>query len=238
MLQAADFEHELLSANLVYLTTNSEVRVVVMENQAYRFMLMDGTIQSAMDLQDPQALVFAHQQVMLRDLAALAPGARVLELGLGGGSAVRHAQLHGLPLRWTTVEENSEVVNLYWCYFDSFALGDRSQTQTSSAFEHVIELAESFEYLWRLAPHTRFELILCDVYDELSDELIRLCIQHLHPGGELVINWLPHLQSQGTHSGEFFANLADELNLEHAMQTVVGFANQIHRLRLRPNDAD
>lgn len=248
MLQAADFEHELLSAKLIYLTENSEVRVVVMENQAYRFMIMGSTIQSVMDKADPQNLVFAHQQVMLRSLPMLAPEARVLELGLGGGSAVRHAQMRNLPLHWTSVEQSSEVINLYWCYFDPYVVApeivNSFQADTAKrsvatsielgsplpSFSHTIELAGGREYLSRLAAQAKFELILCDVYDELSKGFIHLCVQHLTPNGQLVINWLPHMQTQGAQSALFFSRLANELNLYHQAESVEGFANQIHRL--------
>ena len=250
MLQAADFEHELLSAKLIYLSENSEVRVVVMENQAYRFLLMGNTIQSVMDKTDPQKLVFAHQQVMLRSLPTLAPGSRVLELGLGGGSAVRYAQLRRLPVHWTSVEQSSEMINLYWCYFEPAAGASTVDTppvaphiaefaassvpgHVLSVFTHHIELAGGHEYLSQLPTQAKFELILCDVYDELSLEFIRLCVTHLADNGQVVINWLPHMQSEGAQSALFFARLARELNLYHHAERVEGFANQIHRLRLR-----
>lgn len=224
MLQAADFAQELLNAHLLYLTGASEVRVVVLENQAYRFMLMGDAVQSVMNRADPQAIEFAHQQLMLRDLARLKAGARVLELGLGGGCAVRHARLQGYPLRWTSVEHNSEVVNLFWDYFDVVP------EQEVQGFSHVIELADSIDYLKQLPQSQQFELILCDVYDELGNELIHQCIRHVHPEGELVINWLPHMQSQGAQSTDFFQQLVQQHGLQHKVESAAGFANQIHRL--------
>lgn len=195
---------------------------MVLENQAYRFMVMQGAVQSVMDIIDPQAIVFAHQQVMLRNLHSMPAGSRVLELGLGGGSAVRHAKWHNLPLHWTTVEQSAEVINVFWDYFD---------TPEPSALTHWVELADSREYLTRASHQTQFELILCDVYDELSSDLIRLCVKHLRANGELVVNWLPHMQTQGAQSTAFFSALTQELNLTHEVEGVVGFANQIHRLR-------
>ncbi|RAJ96361.1 spermidine synthase [Aliidiomarina maris] len=222
MLQAADFQRELLSAEVLYFTAESEVRVVVMENQDYRFMLMGDAVQSIMNLQDPAALEFAHQRLMLAQLDTLPAGARVLELGLGGGSAVRHANLRGLALDWVTVERSSEVINLYWDYFEP--------TPPTAPFKLHIELAESQQYLGQ-AKNSQFELILCDVYDQLSQTLVANCLNRLSPSGELVINWLPHMQLEGLDSTEFFAQLAAQHSLQHTLQTASGFANQIHRLR-------
>lgn len=227
LLKAADFEREIVSAGLIYLTGNSEVRVVILENQAYRFMVMQGTIQSVMSLAEPEVILFAHQQAMLQGLDQLPAGARVLELGLGGGSAVRHARLQNLDLMWTTVEHNSEIVNLFWDYFSP-----QSQHQPER-LNHIIELAESQSYVQGLEAGRQFELILCDVYDELGYELLRLCVKHLSEEGELVVNWLPHLQPQGAQSGDFFATLASQMNLIHSVTAIPGFANQIHRLRQR-----
>lgn len=225
MLQAADFEREILTANITYLTDNSEVRVVILENQAYRFMLMQGTIQSVMSLAQPQAIVFPHQQVMLQSLTQMPAGARVLELGLGGGSAVRHAKLSGYALEWTSVENNSEVINLFWEFFDP------EPEQPHTLLRHHIDLADSHEFLTHLPASRKFELILCDVHNELGYELLDLCIRHLSDEGELVVNWLPHIQPQGVQSDEFFSALAGRFQLHHEVTMVPGFANQIHRLQ-------
>lgn len=227
LLQAADFERELLTANITYLTDNSDVRVVILENQDYRFMLMHGTLQSVMSLAQPQTIVFAHQEVMLRPLAELAAGSCVLELGLGGGSAVRYAKHYNYALNWTSVEHNSEVVNLFWDYFDPASLAPHTQLQ------HQIELADSHTYLTQLPTTRKFELILCDVYDELGYGLLSLCADRLSAGGMLVVNWLPHIQPQGAESDSFFSTLAERMHLDHEVITVPGFANQIHRLQRR-----
>lgn len=227
MLQAADFDAELLSASLLYLARDSEGRAVVMENQAYRFLVMGGAIQSVMDRNDPQAIVFAHQELMLRELSQLSPAARVLELGLGGGSALRHVSYTRPDLYWLCVEQSSEVVNLYWEYFQPE--GDAGQFNP----RHEIALSGSREYLRRLSVQHQFELILCDVYDEIDDELLGLCTQHLTNSGVLVVNWLPHIQPQGDDSAGFFRQFSLAHGLRHATSTVPGFRNQIHRLQRR-----
>ena len=102
-----------------------------------------------------------------------------------------------------------------------------------ATFTHTIELAGGREYLSRLSTDTEFELILCDVYDELRADFIRACVQHLATHGQLVINWLPHMQPEGAQSALFFSRMASELNLHHQAERIEGFANQIHRLRRR-----
>lgn len=225
MLKATDFERELTSARIVYLTRNSERRVAILENQAYRFLLMHGALQSVMSLAQPQAVVFPHQRVMLQSLKQLPAASQVLELGLGGGSAVRHARLNGYDLTWTSVEYNSEVVNLFWDYFNP------SLAQEDEHLTHIIELADSQTYVQKLPTQQKFELILCDVYDELGVELLHLCVKHLSDHGELVVNWLPHIQPQGAQSEDFFATLTKQAGLVHQVSSIPGFANQIHRVR-------
>lgn len=231
MLQASDFERELATTSLLYLTRDSEVRVVVLENQAYRFMLIGGSIQSVLRLDDPQTILFAHQKIMLKPLSTLPAGASVLELGLGGGSAVRHASYNGYDFEWTSVEQNSEIVNLYWDYFAPVE-------DSATKLVHYIELNTVQGYLARLPATRLFELILCDVYDELDYELIRACIGHLTQKGILVVNWLPQMQPQGQNSNPVFAELIkrvyeeDKTELEYESHAVAGFANQIHYLRV------
>lgn len=231
MLQAADFDCELRSASLLYLTRDSEVRAVVLENQAYRFLVMNGAIQSVMDRRDPKAIVFAHQQLMLKELNQLDSSARVLELGLGGGSALRHVCYTRPDLHWRCIEQSSEVINLYWEYFQppQQAQGGAGEFNPN----HNIILSGSRDYLRRLSLQHRFELILCDVYDEIDNELLCLCVEHLTDDGVLVVNWLPHIQPQGDDSAAFFTQFSTSYELRHAMSTVPGFRNQIHRLQRR-----
>jgi spermidine synthase len=220
LLQATDFEHELATASILYLTGDTEVRVVVLENQDYRFLVINGSMQSVLCKADPGRVVFPHQQAMLEDLDSLAPGARVLELGLGGGSALRHASYEHPGLRWTCVESRADVINLYWEYF----------APAEPLGEHELVLDSSLHWLQRAPRAQQFELILCDVYAEIQVALMDGCLDRLAPGGILVVNWLPHLQPQGDDSQDFFGWFSSERGLSHRLQKVPGFRNQIHRL--------
>lgn len=220
MLQATDFEHELATASILYLTGDTEVRVVVLENQDYRFLVINGSIQSVLNKADPGAVVFPHQRAMLQDLNALSPGSRVLELGLGGGSALRHASYAHPELRWTCIESRADVINLYWEYFEPAA----------PLREHELVLDSSLNWLQRAPESEQFELILCDVYAEVQEALVNACLSRLAPGGILVVNWLPHMQPQGERSQDFFSWLSNERDLAHDTRKVPGFRNQIHRL--------
>lgn len=215
-----DFEYELAKSSILYLTGDSEVRVVVLENQDYRFLVINGAIQSVLDLNDPKALVLPHQQQLLEELPKLAPTARVLELGLGGGSALRHATYCYPHLLWRCLENNAEVINLYWEYF----------APEEAMAEHEIILSDSLAWLQKAPARQQFELILCDLYDEIQAPLLEACLQRLSSDGVLMVNWLPHLQPQGAKSQDFFHWLSAQQNLQHTMYKVPGFRNQIHRL--------
>ena len=192
----------------------------MLENQDYRFLVINGTMQSVMDRHHPSRIVFPHQQILLHPLLSLAPQARVLELGLGGGSALRHAVYHYPQLDWQCVEHSSEVISLFWEYF---APPVELQSQ------HII-LQDSVTYIQNLPVQSRFELILCDVYDELQYPLMEACIHHLADDGILMVNWLPHVQPQGEQSADFFRRLSEQHGLTHQLNLVPGFGNQIHRL--------
>ncbi|WP_126804313.1 spermidine synthase [Aliidiomarina minuta] len=220
MTHPTDFEYELAKSSILYLTGDSEVRVVVLENQDYRFLVINGAIQSVLKLQDPKALVLPHQLELLAELPQLAPTARVLELGLGGGSALRHASYCYPQLYWCCLETNAEVINLYWEYF----------APEQELAEHEIILSDSLEWLQKTPARQQFELILCDVYAEVQAPLLEACLGRLSADGVLMVNWLPHLQPQGNKSLDFFHWLSAQQNLQHTMQKVKGFRNQIHRL--------
>lgn len=218
---------------MLYLSRASESRVVVVENQVYRFLLMDNAIQSVMSRHDPARIVFPHQQEMLRPLATLAEGARVLELGLGGGSALRHASFTRGDLNWTSVEQSAEVISVFWDYFSAQAVTESAAPMPINP-HHEIVLDSSEHYLQNRVGARRFELILCDVYDVVQHRLLDMCLQHIEPGGMLVVNWLPHMQPQGENSSEFFSLLttrgkqATGFSFDHQVALVEGFGNQIH----------
>ncbi|WP_126799170.1 spermidine synthase [Aliidiomarina soli] len=226
-MQAADFEHELASTTLVYLSRDPEVRVVVLENQVYRFMLMNGDIQSVMALADPQAIVFPHQQRMLQVLDHLPQGARVLELGLGGGSALRHVNYQRPDLHWTSVERSAEIINLYWDYFSAQSLAADFEFNS----RQQVVLADSTVFLNKLSETRKFELILCDVYDVVQSEVLQKCLNQLAGGGTLVVNWLAGMQPQGDDSESFFRQLLAPGTFQHSIDRVPGFGNQIHTIR-------
>src|SRR6476620_6579091 len=91
------------SDHLLHLSINPERRLSILENAEHRWLEMDGVVQSAMSLSQPDSLCLPHQQHIAARLPSQA--SRILELGLGGGDLTRH-----LGARWP--EAHHDCVDL------------------------------------------------------------------------------------------------------------------------------
>lgn len=212
-------EKLLQEATIVTLIGDAEVRLVVLENQDYRLLVLNGAVQSVQDKRQPARLVLAHQHLLLAELSQLPPQAKVLELGLGGGSALAHAQVYFPQLNWLCVEQSAQVISLY---FDYFAPEIR-------ATNHRIVQANAYQWLTQQRQHDVFDLVLCDVYEQLDAHFLTACAAAVKPGGTLAVNWLPHLQNDQLGGQEFDACLAVQ-GWSRSQKKVPGFRNQIFYL--------
>ncbi|WP_113907579.1 spermidine synthase [Aliidiomarina celeris] len=218
-LTPKQLESILGDATLTALSGTSEVRLVVLENQEYRLLVLNGAIQSVQHKQYPYALLLPHQVPMLAVLEQLPSAAEVLELGLGGGSAMAHARHYYSTFEWLCVESSAAVISLY---FDHFAPEVVLPNQT-------IVMAEAQQWL-RTAPQGRqFDLILCDIYAKVSQPFLELCYVRVKRGGWLVINWLPHLNE--SEYADPLSTLGIFKGWHVESSKVPGYRNRIYRLQ-------
>ncbi|EKE80906.1 fused MFS/spermidine synthase [Idiomarina xiamenensis] len=171
---------ELARAYALPLTQSPDARAVVLENQDYRFLLMDGALQSILDRHHPQRLLFPHQQLYQRFLRQLGATAQVLELGLGGASLARYGCHHQAQLKWLSIENESQII----AALDYFACPQQlTVMQTDAA-------------VWLLQPvQQRYDFIHVDVFTAaevpawlLLPQFTNAIVQRLCVGGVLAFN--------------------------------------------------
>lgn len=222
LLDAPALEKIISSSDILALKGNSEVRLVVLENQEYRLLVLNGAVQSVQYKPQPHAILFPHQRQLLKILPELKPNAEVLELGLGGGSALAHAARYYPKMKWTTVEKSMTVIDLYLDFFAP----DIPHTK------HQIACADGKDWL-RNKNDQSFDLILCDVYAKIQRPLLVECSRHVKPDGWLVVNWLPHLHEQDSVDS-FLKGVPELQDWSLKQDKVVGYRNRILRFQ-KPN---
>lgn len=212
-------EQLLQEATIITLTGGIEVRLVVLENQDYRLLVLNGSVQSVQDKRDPTRLVLAHQIPLLAALAAVPERGNVLELGLGGGSAMAYARAHYPTLNWLCLEQSASVISLY---FDHFA-------PATVIPEQRILMADAYEWLTTSWQGEQYDLVLCDVYERLDIQFIAACAKVVKPGGVLAINWLPHMQNDDLGSDDLdrCETVAAWSRTKHKID---GFRNRVYQL--------
>lgn len=142
-------------------------------------------IQSRMRIDDPTVLDLQYSQVMMAFTMFLPRPQRVLMVGLGGGSLVRHLLHHFPGLHLTVVELNPEVLAAR----DTFQVpmdGPALQTVCGDGADFV-----------RSASPQSYDLILVDAFDDTGEPeglsntaFYRSCRDALAPEGVLVVNLL------------------------------------------------
>lgn len=142
--------------------------------------------QSALALDDPDRLELSYVRAMLIALLFIAEPARVLLLGLGGGSLARFLLTHYQDCRVDAVERRADVVQIAHSHF-----GLPHDTRLT------VHIADAYEFCdtesRRIAGG--FDLILIDAYDHRgmdetvnAEEFFRACTRLLHPHGALSMN--------------------------------------------------
>lgn len=155
----------------------------VIDNGTLRSLFFDITsVQSAMRLDDPDALVTAYTRKMMAFLLFMPEPRHILMIGLGGGSLAKFCYRHLPHTRIAVVEINAEVIALR----EHFAI-----PADDERFEIIHEDGATF--LARMA--VRPDVILIDAFDEsgVAPSLASLDFYHrasrcLTSDGVLVMN--------------------------------------------------
>jgi spermidine synthase len=129
----------------------------LVEDLEFRAMCfaLDGSTQSEMRLDDPEALVSAYTRKMMGFLLFRSRPRRILMIGLGGGSLVKYCHRHLPTTHITAVEIDPEVIALRK-HFHVPPDDSRLQVVNEDGARHVAAMAQADR-------HT--DVMLVDAYD-------------------------------------------------------------------------
>ncbi|MDK1285832.1 spermidine synthase [Pseudoalteromonas umbrosa] len=130
-------------------------RVQIFENDTMRWFSIDGIMQSAMSLSEPNSLVFPHMLFMAIPTYELVETTRILELGLGGGGLLRFLNDKFPEAHVETVEKSQQIIDLYKQFFNP----DNS--------DNPIHCTDAYEFV-KQQELTVFDLIQVDIFDSTT----------------------------------------------------------------------
>jgi spermidine synthase len=163
-------------------------RIIVTEDDGLRTLRFDRLRQSAMDVNDPNRMVFHYTQYLHLAMAFHDSPQRALFIGLGGGSAPRRFHRDYQNLQIDVAELDPEVVNVAKRYF-MFEENNRLR----------VEAVDGRIFLQK-TPH-RYDMIVLDAYyaDAIPFHLVtREFLQELKtkltPTGIVVSNVIGHVR--------------------------------------------
>jgi spermidine synthase len=172
----------LAASNILYKKDSLYHHIVVTDEDSLRTLRFDRLRQSAMDLNEPDRMVFHYTQYLHLAMAFHDNPQRVLFVGLGGGSAPRRFHRDYPTQQIDVAELDPEVVNVAKRYF-KFQESERMQVQ---AVDGRIFLQKT--------PH-QYDVIVLDAYyaDAIpfhlsTREFLQELKAKLTPGGILVSN--------------------------------------------------
>jgi len=172
----------LATARTLYEKDSLYHRIIVTEDDHVRTLRFDRLRQSAMDLQDPDRMVFHYTQYLHLALVFHEDPKRALFIGLGGGSAPRrfHKDYPGLAI--DAAELDPEVVNVAKRYF----LFQETERMKVQAVDGRIFINKT--------PH-RYDMVFLDAYyaDAIpfhlaTREFLQELKRKLTPSGIVVTN--------------------------------------------------
>jgi spermidine synthase len=137
--------------NILYEKDSLYHHIIVTDDDGLRTLRFDRLRQSAMDLNDPDRMVFHYTQYLHLAMAFHDDPQRALFVGLGGGSAPRRFHRDYPSLQIDVAELDPEVVSVAKRYF-MFQEGDRMQVQAVDGRIFV-----------QKTPH-RYDAIFLDAY--------------------------------------------------------------------------
>ncbi|MEL0646374.1 SAM-dependent methyltransferase [Pseudoalteromonas agarivorans] len=200
---------------LVYWHKYAGDHIQVRQYEQLRWLLINDTLQSVIELNNPQQLLFPHLTYLAKQWQTLAPPKRILELGLGGG-AIRNYLQHTYPrAQVTSVEKNADIIA---CYTEFFALKSQSNVQCDDA-QNALSKAHNIDW------------IILDLFSQIDAP--RFLFEHafyqkiynaLNGDGMLFINFLSQHESQLIQLQQL---LLDVFGVKVSPHKIAGFVNHI-----------
>jgi spermidine synthase len=191
---------------------------VVLTADSVSLVFVAGELQSQMSLKDPMQLEVPYTQTMMGFLLMVARPARILMIGLGGGSLVKYCYQHLPQAHITVVEINPQVIALR----KRFAIPDDDARLRTVCADGAV-------FVQGVGPE--FDVVLIDGFDE-QGQPADLCTSVFYEAARRVLR--PHgvvvVNLDGDHPGHAaivqrldhaFAGSTVEVNVEARANKVV-----------------
>ncbi len=205
--------HQL--GHLLYWHKHGNVSIQVRQDKTLRWLLINDTLQSVVEKDHPEQLLFPHLQTLAAIWRDLPTPNKVLELGLGGG-AIRD-YLHAIypECNVLSIDNNPDIVHCYKKYFSG------EQGCSVACMDADTALSGSQRYDW----------IILDLFSEMDApmflfqhpfyQLLRAALNH---DGWLFINFLAEHPSQRQRLEHL---LITNFGKKPRIETVADYANHI-----------
>lgn len=177
-----------LLGHLLYWHKHGNISIQIRQDKTLRWLLINDTLQSVVERNHPENLLFPHLQQLARlwNNSKSTPN-NVLELGLGAG-AIRDYLITTYPnCDVFSVDNNPEIIRCYKRYFS----GDHTCAVACMNVGDVLTNEEMYDW------------IILDLFSEIDAPLFlfqhqfyRQLRARLRPGGTLYINFLAEHDSQ------------------------------------------
>ncbi|GHE94106.1 hypothetical protein [Thalassotalea profundi] len=147
----------LAQGNIIYFHAG-EQQVSVADNFHYRWLSLNGIVQSVMLNRKPWQLTLPHQLAMVLPLQFFTPK-NILELGLGGGALNRYIKFLIPKSQFTSVELSREIVA---CYTQLFNPDNHTLNIINSSADRWLEAQCALDFDW----------IVMDIFLSIEDSVI------------------------------------------------------------------
>lgn len=196
----------------------------VWQNELHRWLEINDTVQSIMDLRNPAVLLHPHCQWIARLLQSL-PISSVLECGLGGGALNRYFRHQHPEITWLSLEVDDVVCELAQQHFaitpNRFLNIDCQQWHSTERFPCLLH-------------DTAIELGLTTA--QCSVHYWQPLLAHLTQSGFIVINALPNSSAELQQCLFALKEAArqTQLHLNCTQHPIPGYRNIVLLLSIQP----
>lgn len=170
---------------ILHTTLTDSGSIVVLEDRTTRSLHFDnGPVQSRMYLADPYSLALTYTRHLMACLLFRPEPKRVLQIGLGGGSAAKFLWHYFPETDTCVVEQTPEVLEIAYEYF---ALPRDGRL--------AVQIGNGVEFVCADRAGPGYDLLMVDAYEAhqmcpqvAQQGFVNACRERLAPGGVLTMN--------------------------------------------------
>jgi spermidine synthase len=208
----------LQNAELQYFNQTEHGKIEVYQNQRYRWLCLNGTLQTMMDCTKPERLVLPHLHALAIAFYFKPSASLIIELGLGGGALPRHIKKHFPHTELLSAEIEPAIIDC----FKRFFIGNIQSEK------HTIEQADACQFM---QTKRQSDILFIDLFGEnaappfLNREAFYAdCFSNLKDDGLLVLNLLPNHPFQPEQLKRMLGELSGQKTL---ILSIPGYKNRI-----------